>query len=790
MTRLPRAVLLSLLAMLAWVSPVRAEAPDVQQVLNVLAQYGIIDQDLASAGPVVQCVIDGKAVESCVQQLAADKADALLKSDSKLVLAADLVKAANSGDWIRLLDLAGTKVLKVVACELAVPIPGPVVKVVCSSTFDYLVNMAGTIVAEAVDAIADNAYWRLVTVVGPDVACKIIPDDVGEVRDVVCGALGKIWQGISQTAGAVVTGISDVADAFSDGLQDVFDFFDDVLGTAPSKQSPRDYYLTYVASYYMNGIHTALGQPAADMLSTPEWIYKKCMEYYDEDDGCTSMRNRYVSDVAAYASALKPWPEAYFAAELKPALPYYYVKWVQAGKPTVLVPAYQEMPLSPCVKTVRDAYPYPSSQYKLPLYQSKQQLKPKTRACLEASKLLLQALAGGQTRFAWELADLKNRGCQIEKGGKPTFPFSCTSVDGFQRCEALFATTELVRPSLAWITFTKPDSKLCNFVLPAKQPNKPLRQAPEPPVMIDLLAEPPVQVLARGNAIPAEWGHTVELSAAAKLDSVPGSDPEKCRFAIRFTVRNAGTGTSPAFENHLGVNQQVLTTRKVDSLAAGATVQQQLSFEVGSGESVVSLQVDGAKEVTEAQEGNNGYRLRVHVNGACGQVLNDSMPTTATAKPGAIVLPQIFTVEGEALAEAHKFKASAGRVTTGGASSYARTGEAPGGQLVWSGGGPGSVLELSLDVPAAATYVMELDITGGPDYGDIEVSVDGERGPLIRGFSPRSTPSRPLQAGRFSLAAGERTITFKVVDKNRASTGYALGLDFIRLYPVGPPRSR
>jgi hypothetical protein len=160
------------------------------------------------------------------------------------------------------------------------------------------------------------------------------------------------------------------------------------------------------------------------------------------------------------------------------------------------------------------------------------------------------------------------------------------------------------------------------------------------------------------------------------------------------------------------------------------------------------------------------------------------------AKPESTVLPPMITVEGEALVTARKFAAAGGRVTTGGASSYARASGAAGEQLVWSGGAPGSTLELLVDVPAAATYVVELDITGGPDYGDIEVTVEGQEGPLIRGYSPRATPSRPLQAGRFSLAAGERKISFKVVEKNRSSTGYALGLDFIRLYPVGPPRGR
>jgi hypothetical protein len=145
----------------------------------------------------------------------------------------------------------------------------------------------------------------------------------------------------------------------------------------------------------------------------------------------------------------------------------------------------------------------------------------------------------------------------------------------------------------------------------------------------------------------------------------------------------------------------------------------------------------------------------------------------------------IVNAEGESLALAHRYVATAGQV---GAQSMQRfgTGWSNDAQLFWGGGAVGATLDLTIDVPARAAYAVEIYFTRGPDFGRVQTQVDGRPvGPRYDGYGPKVMAAGPMQAGKFSLEAGPRKVSFLILGKNDQSSGYAVGIDRIRLYRVG-----
>jgi hypothetical protein len=103
-------------------------------------------------------------------------------------------------------------------------------------------------------------------------------------------------------------------------------------------------------------------------------------------------------------------------------------------------------------------------------------------------------------------------------------------------------------------------------------------------------------------------------------------------------------------------------------------------------------------------------------------------------------------------------------------------------QLLWAGGQPGAVLDLILDVPVDAIYVVELHMTRAPDFGQLRIQVDGKDGAAtFDGYSPTVVPSGPVPIGSFNLGSGPRKVSFMIAGKNRNATGFLAGIDFIRL---------
>ena len=166
-------------------------------------------------------------------------------------------------------------------------------------------------------------------------------------------------------------------------------------------------------------------------------------------------------------------------------------------------------------------------------------------------------------------------------------------------------------------------------------------------------------------------------------------------------------------------------------------------------------------------------------------------PEKQLAKPGQSPsspgFATMFTVEAEQLVQANKTLVNGGKVSAQPMAGFG-SGWSGNAQLFWSGGAVGAVLDLLVDVPAAATYAVELYMTRAPDYADLKIEVDGKPSPvLFSGYTPTVMAPNPMQVGKFSLQQGSRKVSFMIRGKYQQSTGYFVGIDQIRFYPAGAP---
>ncbi|TAK54926.1 MAG: hypothetical protein EPO25_05415 [Gammaproteobacteria bacterium] len=149
---------------------------------------------------------------------------------------------------------------------------------------------------------------------------------------------------------------------------------------------------------------------------------------------------------------------------------------------------------------------------------------------------------------------------------------------------------------------------------------------------------------------------------------------------------------------------------------------------------------------------------------------------------GALARP--VTIEAEALVRSNAVRVSGGRADAQPMAGFG-AGWSAGEQLFWSGGAPGSTLELTFEVPAAGRYSIEMHLTRAPDYGRLGFEIDGEPGgDGFDGFDPAVVPVGPVPLGVFTLATGAHRIRITITGRNRQANGYFAGIDSLRLVPA------
>jgi WD40 repeat protein/tRNA A-37 threonylcarbamoyl transferase component Bud32 len=97
----------------------------------------------------------------------------------------------------------------------------------------------------------------------------------------------------------------------------------------------------------------------------------------------------------------------------------------------------------------------------------------------------------------------------------------------------------------------------------------------------------------------------------------------------------------------------------------------------------------------------------------------------------------------------------------------------------------GGYIELEVPVPTSGVFQLEVRFTQAPNYGVVQVSVDGQAvGRPFDGFNPAVIPSGGVEFGRVEIAHGNHHVRFTAMDKNRRSTAFLMGIDSLELQPL------
>ncbi|HWH69464.1 MAG TPA: DUF2961 domain-containing protein, partial [Candidatus Sulfotelmatobacter sp.] len=106
--------------------------------------------------------------------------------------------------------------------------------------------------------------------------------------------------------------------------------------------------------------------------------------------------------------------------------------------------------------------------------------------------------------------------------------------------------------------------------------------------------------------------------------------------------------------------------------------------------------------------------------------------------------------------------------------------------LWWVDAKPGDKLDLALPVSKAGNYSLGLQLTKAPDYGIVQLYLDGQKlGAPIDLYYPAVSATGRLALGTHQLSAGEHKLTAEILGANdKAVKRYMFGLDYVKLDPA------
>ncbi|MGD0261961.1 MAG: glycoside hydrolase family 172 protein [Verrucomicrobiota bacterium] len=106
--------------------------------------------------------------------------------------------------------------------------------------------------------------------------------------------------------------------------------------------------------------------------------------------------------------------------------------------------------------------------------------------------------------------------------------------------------------------------------------------------------------------------------------------------------------------------------------------------------------------------------------------------------------------------------------------------------LWWTEAKPGDKLDLALPVKQAGKYRLGLQLTKAPDYGIVQLYLDGQKlGDPIDLYHESVMPTGLLALGAHDLTVGEHKLTVEIVGANdKAIKSYMFGLDYVNLDPL------
>jgi len=625
-----------------------AHADTLDTILDYLAKAGVIDPALKDAKPLIECLVkhDGNAA-ACVDVKSA-AAQKFVPDDPKIQGAFQVVRAVQKGDWVRVVEIAGVKVLLPLACDLGLATTGPLKGFVCKDAMKQIVaKVAEPAVREILAALASGKpeviVWKVITLAGSvDLACALLPDF--PAKDVPCSVFGKalaeiggLFADSAKWGGKIVVDVADGAENF---------FFGN------DSHMPYDkYYALYWLPWLHYGTTECMKDPkgCGGLAAQNQVVRERCVDYFDSHNQyrktakktCDNMRyNRLTPAARAMAKAMDGAAEA-AALQMRP----FTRTWVVEATPEVFTMARKQTFDSGCQIALRKEFPLPESNparceviKKSPMYKSfkpafdkvyascvsdtkKQAPSPSAHAsaCTQARHTLEKVIEEESAALQTAVTRLVALGCKTPAGWTSAKgpQFECKGKVAYENCRvALKAGNEAKRCTY----LPSPDDPK---PLSASTAVKPAAQATAPVASVgaaatvgkpDLTASPEVLLLRRGGSEKGQWGGsiTVEDSAAASTQN------GKCYFGLHFEVRNSGGAPAPVFQVALSAEGEPPTVRQAGPLAPGASSSHEVYVNLRPGANPVRLRIDSAQQVAEADENNNAPALTVNVKGSCG----------------------------------------------------------------------------------------------------------------------------------------------------------------------------
>ena len=110
-----------------------------------------------------------------------------------------------------------------------------------------------------------------------------------------------------------------------------------------------------------------------------------------------------------------------------------------------------------------------------------------------------------------------------------------------------------------------------------------------------------------------------------------------------------------------------------------------------------------------------------------------------------------------------------------------------GGHVALNAEVPGAALNQQIEAEYRSLYEISAILTRGPEYGQVELSVNGTvLGPLYDCYNPERIAGTLVTFGTTSLNAANNHIVFSVIGKSPESTGYKIGIDSYQIRHAAP----
>ncbi|HOX02286.1 MAG TPA: DUF2961 domain-containing protein [Candidatus Paceibacterota bacterium] len=108
--------------------------------------------------------------------------------------------------------------------------------------------------------------------------------------------------------------------------------------------------------------------------------------------------------------------------------------------------------------------------------------------------------------------------------------------------------------------------------------------------------------------------------------------------------------------------------------------------------------------------------------------------------------------------------------------------------LWWIQAKPGDQLDLAIPVRQTGKYLLSVQMTRAPDYGIVQLRLDGaDLGRPIDLYHPSVAPTGLLNLGEHALSAGQHRLTIEIVGANaQAKKSYMAGMDYVKLDRLDP----